>query len=95
VQEALTNVVRHAKATEVQVAMKLDAGTLIVRIIDNGKGLPPVAAERKSYGILGIKERAQTLGGRAEVYSPPQGGTTVEIFVPATRYLKAQAGDSA
>lgn len=91
VQEALTNVVRHAQASEVQVAMTLDDGTLLVRVRDNGIGLPPDSAERKSYGILGIKERAQMLGGRAEIRTHPDGGTIVEIFIPAARYRKAEA----
>lgn len=90
VQEALTNVARHARATEVALTMTLDeAGTLLVRIRDNGKGLAPDPAH-KSYGILGIKERAQTLGGRAEIFSPPEGGTTVEIFIPSSRYRRAE-----
>ncbi len=89
-QEALTNVARHAEATEVQFTMTLDdAGTLRVRIRDNGIGIAPDSA-RKAYGILGIKERAQTLGGRAEIFSPPEGGTVVEILVPAAHYRKAE-----
>jgi PAS domain S-box-containing protein len=95
VQEALTNVARHAEATEVQVAVKLDGEALRVRVSDNGRGLPQQPGERKSYGILGIRERAQTLGGRAEIYSPPAGGTTVEIVIPAARFRKAAARDAA
>jgi two-component system sensor kinase len=89
-QEALTNVARHAGATEVQLTMTLDdMGTFLLRIHDNGRGLTRDLAH-KSYGILGIKERAQTLGGRAEIYSPPEGGTIVDISVPASRYRKGE-----
>jgi signal transduction histidine kinase len=95
VQEALTNVARHSGATEVKVAVTLDGGALRVRISDNGKGLPSQPGARKSYGILGIRERAQTLGGGAEIYSPPAGGTTVEIVIPAARFQKTAVGDSA
>ena len=90
VQEALTNVARHAEATEIQVAVKLDGDSLRVHVADNGKGLPQQPGERKSYGILGIRERAQTLGGRADIYSPPGGGTIVEIVLPAARFQKTE-----
>ena len=86
VQEAATNIARHAAATEVAVAMRIDDDTLHVEIRDNGRGLGPVSPGRKSYGVLGIRERAQTLGGRARVYSPGTGGTVVEIAVPLARY---------
>jgi PAS domain S-box-containing protein len=90
VQEALTNVARHADATEIRVSIKLDGDSLRVHVSDNGKGLPRQSGERKSYGILGIRERAQTLGGRADIYSPPEGGTTVEIVLPAARFQKTE-----
>ena len=87
VQEALTNVARHARATEVRVAMRVTGNRLIVSAWDNGIG---ISAERlqsgKSLGILGIKERARTLGGGADVYSPAEGGTVVEIKVPVQQY---------
>jgi len=87
VQEALTNVARHARATEVRVAMRVTGNRLIVSAWDNGIG---ISAERlqsgKSLGILGIKERARTLGGGANVYSPAEGGTVVEIKVPVQQY---------
>jgi two-component system sensor histidine kinase UhpB len=90
VQEALTNVARHAEATEIQVVVKLEGDSLHVHVADNGKGLPPRPGERKSYGILGIRERAQTLGGRADIYSSPGGGTTVDIVLPAARFQKTE-----
>jgi len=80
VQEALTNVARHSGASSVEVEVhKTD--TLRVRVRDNGKGLRP-DPNHKSYGLLGIRERARTLGGRAEIYSPPEGGTIVDIEIP-------------
>ena len=66
-----------------------------VLVGDNGKGLPQRPGVRKSYGILGIRERAQTLGGRADIYSPPGGGTIVEIVIPALRYRRTGARASA
>jgi PAS domain S-box-containing protein len=96
VQEALTNVARHAKATEVQVTMNREGETLVVRVRDNGRGFDPeLAAQRKSYGVLGIRERAYTLGGSARIVRVDTGGTLVEIEIPMTRFGgKGTAGDT-
>ena len=88
-QEALTNVARHAEATEVDLTVLLESGRLRVDIRDNGRGFTPDPAH-KSYGILGIKERAQTIGGVAEIRSVPEGGTLVQILIPAERYMKSE-----
>jgi signal transduction histidine kinase len=55
-----------------------------VRVQDDGQGLRP-DPKRKSFGVLGIRERARTLGGDARIYSPSQGGTIVEIEIPLER----------
>ena len=81
VQEALTNVARHSGAKSVEVKVQRSAHNLRVSVRDNGRGLHP-DPNRKSYGLLGIRERARTLGGNANIYSPPEGGTVVEIEVP-------------
>ena len=96
VQEALTNVARHAEATEVELTVKLEADSVYVRVRDNGKGLAPrPSGETRSFGLLGIKERARTLGGRAQIYSPAEGGTIVEIAIPAARYRTTRSKDAA
>jgi two-component system sensor kinase len=90
VQEALTNVARHAHATEVRVTIRADGDDLVVSACDNGIGIAPAKLQGgKSLGILGIKERARTLGGAAEIYTVREGGTTVEIRVPVARYRGA------
>ena len=81
VQEALTNVARHSRASSVEVRVQRSAQNLQVSVKDNGSGLNP-DPNRKSFGLLGIRERARTLGGNARIYSPPEGGTVVEIEVP-------------
>lgn len=87
VQEGLTNVARHARATEVRVAIGVEGDELIVSVRDNGIGIGAAQLNSgKSFGILGIKERARTLGGAADIYSPREGGATVEIKVPVTQY---------
>ena len=85
VQEALTNVARHSGASAVEVRVHTEADSLHLSVRDNGRGLAP-DPNRKSYGLLGIRERARTLGGEARIYSPPEGGTVVEIRVPLQAY---------
>jgi PAS domain S-box-containing protein len=83
VQEALTNVVRHAAATRMEVRISASDGRLNVRVCDDGRGIAPNAlSATKSFGVLGIRERARTLGGESTIYSPPEGGTIVEIALP-------------
>jgi two-component system sensor kinase len=81
VQEALTNVARHSGASSVEVHVEARNEKLLVRIKDNGRGFNP-DPERKSFGVLGIRERARTLGGAARIFSPDEGGTVVEIEIP-------------
>ncbi|MGZ8266562.1 MAG: PAS domain S-box protein [Burkholderiales bacterium] len=81
VQEALTNVARHSGASSVEVQVEVRDSRLYVRIADNGRGFNPDPS-RKSFGVLGIRERARTLGGSARVFSPDEGGTVVEIEIP-------------
>ena len=92
-QEALTNVVRHAEATEAQVVIAVEGDRLVLTVRDNGKGYDAeVAARRKSYGVLGIRERAYTLGGTARIERIESGGTLVEIVIPVARYRRREAG---
>lgn len=93
-QEALTNVARHAEASEVEVTVVVgDDDRLVLTVRDNGKGYDEVvAARRKSYGVLGIRERAYTLGGTARIERIETGGTLVEIVIPVARYRRRGAG---
>lgn len=84
VQEALTNVARHAHATAVEVDARAESDRLLISVRDNGRGIRPEDLEaRDSYGLLGIRERAHTLGGSARIYARDGGGTVVDIDVPA------------
>ena len=92
VQEALTNVARHAQASEVEAVIRLDGDRLVVRVRDNGRGIDAALPRKaKSYGLLGIRERAQTLGGTASIFSPAEGGTVVEIVIPVASYRSGKA----
>jgi len=87
IQEVLTNVARHARATEVRLVIRVKGDELTVSARDNGIGIGGAQLNSgKSFGILGIMERARTLGGGANIYSPEKGGTVVEITVPVKQY---------
>jgi two-component system sensor kinase len=92
VQEALTNVARHAQASLVEVSLATAGENLVVRVHDNGRGIDDAALKKaKSYGVLGIRERAQTLGGAARIFNAPKGGMTVEITIPLRVHQRAEA----
>lgn len=81
--EALTNVLRHAHASEVRVAVREELGLLELEIADNGRGLPPGAlGAPTSIGLFGLRERAQGLGGETLIGAAPGGGTIVTLRVP-------------
>jgi signal transduction histidine kinase len=82
-QESLTNVLRHSKATEVAAVLQADEGQLTLQITDNGIGFNAAQIEnKKTLGLLGMKERTLMMGGTYEITSKPDQGTTVIITVP-------------
>jgi signal transduction histidine kinase len=83
-QETLTNVIRHAGATQVSVHLKQDAGRIIMDVKDNGRGIAPEELRKpKSMGLLGMKERAALLGGEFTIGSGRGGqGTKVIVSIP-------------
>jgi len=88
-QEALTNVVRHAGATRVDISLRVDADHFILKIADNGRGAPESALHSpKSLGLLGMRERAYLLGGNVDMEGKVGKGTTVKLSIP----LRAGAG---
>ncbi len=82
-QESLTNVARHANATEVCTSITRRNHQLVLTISDNGQGFDTGnIASKRTLGLLGMKERAQMIGGNYEISSKPGKGTTVSITVP-------------
>lgn len=91
-QEAVVNVERHARATAVTVSLLRTADWTLLEVVDDGVGLtsPPEAAVAQGrYGVLGMRERAESVGGRLTVSSKPGCGTVVSCAVPMA--LKAVA----
>jgi two-component system, NarL family, sensor histidine kinase UhpB len=83
VQEALTNVARHSRATDVQVGLRQSADELVLTVQDNGVGYPERALDRAgSYGLLGMRERAAMLGGRLEFGNVPGSGARLTVRLP-------------
>ena len=83
VQEALTNVARHAKATEVDISISKQDNFLNVAIEDNGKGIERTQLDdAKSFGIIGMKERAYICGGTLLLTSEPGKGTKIDLSMP-------------
>lgn len=82
--EALTNIARHAQASEVKVGVSSRADMLELTIQDNGIGFDPEAAAAQTlhYGLLGIRERARLAGGQVEIQSRPGAGTTLRLCLP-------------
>jgi two-component system sensor histidine kinase UhpB len=84
-QEALTNVARHANATQVNVRLAKEEGTLILEVHDNGKGInSQELSAGRSLGILGMRERALILGGGFAISGALGQGTTIEVRIKET-----------
>jgi signal transduction histidine kinase len=79
VSEALTNAAKHARATAAQVDVAESDGVLHVRVRDDGRGSADFG---HGSGLVGLKDRAEALGGQLRLHSPPGAGTTLEITLP-------------
>lgn len=84
VQEALSNVVKHAGADRVSIVIGRRDGTVAATIDDDGSGFDPAEVREDALGLLGMRERLALVGGTLEIESTPGGGTTVAAQVPLT-----------
>jgi signal transduction histidine kinase len=83
VQESLTNVIRHANATKVEINLSEKDGILLLEVADNGKGITKAAVTNpKSFGLIGIKERVHSLGGEVDISGTPNAGTRLKVKMP-------------
>ncbi len=84
-QQALTNVARHADATEIKVSLKEKPGKLLLKIKDNGRGITEEQiSDPKSFGLFGMRERIYPWGGEVKIKGLSNKGTTVTVILPAT-----------
>ncbi|RME48299.1 MAG: sensor histidine kinase [Chloroflexi bacterium] len=88
-QEAITNVVRHANASQVHVRLCFAPDSVALTVADNGAGFDPDAvlagpSSTRCMGLLGMRERAELLGGHLDIESQAGAGTTVHLCIPLT-----------
>jgi signal transduction histidine kinase len=82
-QESLSNILQHARASAVRVELRQQDGVLSMTVSDNGVGIVPrLRNKHGSYGLVGIEERIGILGGRCTISGSPAAGTTVTVSVP-------------
>ena len=82
VQEALTNVVKHAQASTVSVVLTRKGQSVVAVVEDDGRGFDPTQTRDEGLGLVGMRERIALLDGRVTVESSERGGTTVVVEVP-------------
>jgi PAS domain S-box-containing protein len=82
-QEALTNILRHAQATRVDITLRHEAGEFVLLISDNGKGITEhEKSASQSLGLLGMRERAHLIGGKINITGMAGEGTSITVRVP-------------
>ena len=82
-QESLTNVARHAEAKEVKAVLERDNNSVVMTITDNGKGFERKSiSQKRTLGLLGMRERTQLMNGKYEINSEPGKGTEVKVTIP-------------
>jgi signal transduction histidine kinase len=85
-QEALTNILRHAQATRVDIVMKEEAGEFVLTISDNGRGITEDDKSRlQSLGLLGMREGAHLVGAEIDITGFKGQGTVVTVRVPNSK----------
>jgi signal transduction histidine kinase len=82
VQEALTNVLKHARASHVSISVVRTAGSISAVVEDDGSGFTPEEARPGALGLVGMRERVALVGGRLSIESAPGAGTTLAVEVP-------------
>ncbi|MFQ6674695.1 MAG: sensor histidine kinase [Fidelibacterota bacterium] len=86
VQEALTNVARHANAKKVSINLMKNCDKLVLEVLDDGRGISPgEISSADSFGIIGMRERVYPWGGKFEIKGEEGGGTSVTVTVPLDR----------
>ncbi|MDB5769144.1 MAG: hypothetical protein JWQ61_3958, partial [Collimonas fungivorans] len=81
-QESLTNISRHAQASRVGISLERKEKHYLLVVRDNGKGFDTAVQKKKSFGLVGIRERTLMLGGEVEISSGPGVGTTIRVSIP-------------
>lgn len=91
VQESLTNISRHARADQIEIRLSRDRGDYVLKVRDNGAGFDASAKKENSFGLLGIRERVQMLGGKLVINSQPGYGTEIDVHMPVSYISSGEA----
>jgi signal transduction histidine kinase len=89
-QESLTNVTRHARASSVHMTLRTRDDDCLLEIVDDGCGFAPDSIERDKFGLVGMRERVEMLGGEFSIASAPGQGTTLRVRLPANKLVEAR-----
>jgi signal transduction histidine kinase len=81
-QESLTNISRHAQASQVKISLERIDEHYVLQVRDNGVGFDTALRKKKSLGLIGIRERTSMLGGEVAIFSVTGVGTTVKVSIP-------------
>ena len=85
-QEALTNIVRHANATRVEVSLKQKSDAIELKVRDNGIGITEEQISNpRSFGLIGMRERVHSFGGNLSISGTPNEGTTIMVGIPINK----------
>jgi signal transduction histidine kinase len=97
-QEAVLNAIRHSEADQVTVRLEMGTETCTLSVRDNGRGFVRPArldelVQQRHFGLAGMQERAEALGGRLEVKSTPGAGTEITVRVPVAAQPVGEQGN--
>jgi signal transduction histidine kinase len=82
-QETLTNVIRHARATKVEVCLEERKGSIVLEVTDNGRGITEAEiSDGKSLGLIGMRERVEFIDGEVSIVGSPGKGTRITVILP-------------
>jgi signal transduction histidine kinase len=82
-QETLTNVIRHAQATKVEVRLNEQKGSIVLEVSDNGRGITEAEiSDPKAFGLIGMRERVDFIGGEITIGGSPGKGTRIRVILP-------------
>jgi two-component system sensor histidine kinase UhpB len=87
-QEALTNVARHAQCDQAKVKLWFNPEDVVLEVLDQGVGMDATVNDspERGWGLEGMRERAESVSGQLQIYSPAGGGTSVEVIVPIDEF---------
>lgn len=85
IQEALSNILRHAEASKITISLTEEENYIYLYISDNGKGFDPTIERVASYGLKTMRERCEEVGGVFNIRSKENEGTYIDIRIPSTR----------